>query len=130
MNGEPHVQEASLDLRALRDAYLKAQLAGNRREALRLVFERGLDRGATLCQLQLDVVQSAQQEIGRLWQENRISIAQEHMATAISQYVLAHLYQRAHPEPEGLADELRVQGWASDASGALRAVEKAVEGRK
>ena len=48
-------------------------------------------------ELQLGVVQEAQREIGRLWQENRISIAQEHMATAISQLALAHLYQQAAP---------------------------------
>jgi methanogenic corrinoid protein MtbC1 len=94
-----HAGAEGSPLSSLRDAYLKAQLGGNRREALRTLIEEGIDRGHPLRQLQLEVVQAAQREIGRLWQENRISIAQEHMATAISQYVLAHLYQHALPEP-------------------------------
>lgn len=72
--------------------YLAAQLAGNRREALRLLVEEGLNKGVPAQDLQLRVIQAAQYEIGRLWQENRVSIAQEHMATAISQLALAHLY--------------------------------------
>ncbi len=90
-----HTRERASPLDALRDRYLAAQLAGDRREALRLVLEEGLRAGATVAELQLAVIQEAQREIGRLWQENRISIAQEHMATAISHVVLAHLYDRA-----------------------------------
>lgn len=81
----------------LRDLYLAAQLAGNRREALRILTEEGLKKGFSVPYLQLKVVQEAQREIGRLWQEDRITIAQEHMATAISQTALAHLYQQATP---------------------------------
>jgi len=81
------------DLSALSERYLAAQLAGDRKEALRLVIEEGVERGVSVPDLQLDVVQSAQYEIGRLWQENMISIAQEHLATGISQLVLAHLYE-------------------------------------
>jgi methanogenic corrinoid protein MtbC1 len=43
--------------------------------------------------LQLQVIQVVQYEIGRLWQENKLSVAQEHLATAVSQLVLSHLYQ-------------------------------------
>jgi methanogenic corrinoid protein MtbC1 len=45
------------------------------------------------------VVQEAQREVGRLWQLNHISVAQEHMATSIAQVVLSHLYEHASPEP-------------------------------
>jgi MerR family transcriptional regulator, light-induced transcriptional regulator len=83
------------ELTLLRDRYLTAQLAGNRREAIRLVIDEGVNRGHSVGELQLRVVQDAQREIGRLWQEDRISIAQEHMATAISHVVLAQLYQQA-----------------------------------
>ena len=31
-------------------------------------------------------------EIGRLWQTNQITVAREHMATAITQYVMAQLF--------------------------------------
>jgi methanogenic corrinoid protein MtbC1 len=83
----------------LRTRYLAAQLAGNRREALRLVLEEGLQRGATVQDIQLAVIQEAQREIGRLWQQNIISIAQEHMATAISAMALSHLYDHAPRAP-------------------------------
>lgn len=77
---------------SLTERYVAAQLAGDRRAALALVDE-GLDGGLSAAELQLEVVQPAQYEIGRLWQENRITVAQEHLATAISQLVLAHLYR-------------------------------------
>lgn len=82
------------DLDDLRDRYLRLQLAGDRRAALELV-EVALRQGKTVEHLRGRVVQEAQREIGRLWQEDRITVAQEHMATAISQLVLSHLFQHA-----------------------------------
>jgi methanogenic corrinoid protein MtbC1 len=87
------------DLAALRARYLAAQLAGDRREAPRLVVDEGLRQGASVLDVQLEVIQEAQREIGRLWQEDRIGTAQEHMATAISHLALAHLYQHAPASP-------------------------------
>lgn len=72
--------------------YVAAQLRGDRREALRLVMEEGVARGVPVSALALEVIQPAQQEIGRLWEVNEISVAQEHLATAISQLVVNHLY--------------------------------------
>ncbi|HSN28799.1 MAG TPA: cobalamin-dependent protein [Kofleriaceae bacterium] len=83
----------------LRDRYLAAQLAGNRREAVRVVVEDGLAQGIRVIDLQESVIQAAQDEIGRLWQQNRVTIAQEHMATAISHLSLAALFERATPGP-------------------------------
>lgn len=71
--------------------YLEAQLAGDRRAALRVVDE-GRAAGLEVSDIHLRVVQPAQREVGRLWQENRITVAQEHLATSISQLVLARLY--------------------------------------
>lgn len=90
---------ASPVLTSLRDRYLRAQLAGDRREALRLIVDEGLATGISVVSLQSDVIQAAQHEIGRLWQRNVVSIAQEHMATAISQLVLSALFERAKPQP-------------------------------
>ena len=81
---------------ALTASYLRAQLGGDRREALRLIVDEGFGRGLS-CEDLHKVIRNAQIEIGRLWQEDRISIAQEHMATAISQLVLSHVYQYANP---------------------------------
>jgi methanogenic corrinoid protein MtbC1 len=76
-----------------------AQLAGDRREALRVVVDQGLARGVAVPALYLEVVQAAQYRIGELWQQNRISVAQEHVATAISQLALAELYRALPCEP-------------------------------
>jgi methanogenic corrinoid protein MtbC1 len=84
---------------ALRESYLSAQLKGNRREALRLLVDEGILRGIPLPTLHLEVIQEAQREIGRLWQENLISVAQEHLATAISQLALSHLYRHLPRDP-------------------------------
>ncbi len=83
----------------LRERYLAAQLSGNRREALRLLVDEGLLRGVPIQDIHLKVIQLAQYEIGRLWQENTISVAQEHMATAISQLALSHLYRHLPRDP-------------------------------
>ena len=80
-------------LEGLRSRYLAAQLQGDRREALRLIDEEGLGAGWSVPALHLHVITPAQQEIGRLWQQNVIHVAQEHAATAISQLVVAHLYR-------------------------------------
>ena len=84
---------------ALRDRYLAAQLAGDRQEALRLVHEEGLARGIDAPRIALEVIMPAQREIGRLWQENRIGVAEEHLATAISQLVVSTLYAQFPREP-------------------------------
>jgi methanogenic corrinoid protein MtbC1 len=76
------------------ERYLRTQLGGDRRAALRFIDD-ALRDGASADEVRYHIVQAAQREIGRLWQEDRISIAQEHMATAISQLALAHLFQHA-----------------------------------
>ena len=83
------------NLDELRERYLRAQLAGDRREAVRVVLEEGVDRGTSILALQCHVIQAAQDEIGRLWQLNLVTIAQEHMATAISQLALSALFEHA-----------------------------------
>ena len=77
----------------LRDRYLQQQLRGDRRAAVQFI-ETALSEGASVGEVRCRIVQAAQREIGRLWLEDRITIAQEHMATAISQLALAHLFQR------------------------------------
>lgn len=83
--------EEALD--ALAKRYLAAQLAGDRREALRIVLDEGFHRGVSVPDLHLGVIEVSQREVGRLWQDNRISVADEHLATSISQLVLSVLYE-------------------------------------
>lgn len=84
---------------SLTDRYLAAQLAGNRRAGLDIVLNDGLAHGVPIPDLYLTVIEAAQHTIGQLWQENRITVAQEHLATAISHLALAHLYPSLPCEP-------------------------------
>jgi methanogenic corrinoid protein MtbC1 len=90
---EPRAETPPATVAALTERYLAAQLAGDRAEAVRLIVDEGLHKGVSVPDLLLNVIRPAQREIGRLWQENRVTIAEEHLATGISQLVLARLYQ-------------------------------------
>lgn len=72
-------------------SYLAAVLAGERRRALAVV-ERACAAGLDLRTLYLAVFQPTLREIGRLWQENRVTVAEEHLATAITQSAMLRLY--------------------------------------
>jgi methanogenic corrinoid protein MtbC1 len=78
---------------ALTARFIAAQLAGDTHGALAVVDD-GLHGGLRVSDLYLRVIRSAQLEIGRRWQENRVTIAQEHLATGITQLVMANLYPR------------------------------------
>lgn len=82
--------ESSLTL--ARNMYLQALLAGQRVAALNVARE-ALREGSLPRQVYVDVIQEAMYEVGRRWERNEIGVAQEHMATAITQFVLARMYQ-------------------------------------
>lgn len=75
------------------DLFLEAVLAGNRRTAFG-VIDRALDAGMDLRALYLEVFQPALREVGRRWELNLITVADEHLATAITQAAMARLYDR------------------------------------
>jgi len=77
-------------LDAVRRAYLDAVLRGDRRAVFAIVDEaRGAFDIRTLYE-QLFV--PVQREIGELWQANRITVADEHLATSITQAAMTRLY--------------------------------------
>jgi methanogenic corrinoid protein MtbC1 len=78
-------------LAELAQGFLDALLAGDRRAASRLVLD-AVDAGTSVKDVYLHVFQPSQREIGRLWQTNRISVAQEHFSTAATQLVMSQLY--------------------------------------
>lgn len=77
--------------------YRDAILSGNQLSAQSLMLETM--REVNYGQAAVGMIQPALYGIGRLWQENRISVAQEHLATAISQNVLARAYMQAEFAP-------------------------------
>lgn len=72
------------------DAYLAAIRAGDRHRALDAI-ERPRHSGFDLRAIYLDVLQPALREVGRLWQENEMSVAEEHLATAITTSAMLRL---------------------------------------
>lgn len=78
-------------LAALAQNYLEALLAGDRQSASRLVLD-AVEGGTSVQDVYLQVFQSCQHEIGRLWQLNQISVAQEHYCTAATQLIMSQLY--------------------------------------
>jgi methanogenic corrinoid protein MtbC1 len=73
------------------DEYLAALLDGDKRHAVAAVFDR-LDDGWTVPRIYLEILEPAQRRLGDLWQVNRISVAQEHFASAVTQLVMCQLY--------------------------------------
>lgn len=71
--------------------YLQALLRGERHVASRLVLE-AVGVGFDVKDIYLQVFQRSQHEIGRLWQMNRLSVAQEHYCTAATQLIMSQLY--------------------------------------
>lgn len=73
--------------------YLRDVLAGRRMSA-EAILEKLTAQGASLQDLYLEIFEPVQHEIGRLWQLNEISIAQEHFCTAAVQRSISGLYSK------------------------------------
>lgn len=73
--------------------YLDALRRGDRHAAYRALDE-ALDDGRELGQVYLDIVQPAMREIGRLWQEDELTVAEEHLATAITESAMSRMFER------------------------------------
>jgi methanogenic corrinoid protein MtbC1 len=71
--------------------YLSAALAGDRRGAWKAVND-AIATGISVPVIYNDVLVWTQRRLGRLWAEASISVAQEHMASAVTQSVVARLY--------------------------------------
>lgn len=79
-----------------RSLFVQAILRGERRAAVNIASE-ALRNGASVADLYAEVFQESLYEVGRRWERNAISVAQEHMATAITQYVMAQVYAHIPP---------------------------------
>lgn len=70
------------------EQYLAALLGGNRTECARIV-QALVSAGTGLKGLYIDLFQRAQYRVGELWEQQRISVAVEHLATAITERMLS-----------------------------------------
>lgn len=86
-------------MQSILEEYLAAIRRGDRRRAFAVV-DRAESEGHDLATIYLEVLQPALREVGRLWQENEMNVAEEHLATAITQMVMARLYtESSAPAP-------------------------------
>ena len=74
--------------------YLLAVLEGDRRKAREILLNID-SRQMSIPQIYLDVLLPAQEEIGRMWVANEITVAEEHFATATTRSVMAQLLAKA-----------------------------------
>lgn len=79
------------DLPAVAQPYLDAVLAGDRLTASR-VASAFLVSGRSIIELYQEMIQPALYRVGDLWEHNLISVAVEHMATAISERIMNERY--------------------------------------
>lgn len=93
----PITPHSYLDGDALRNelarSYLEALMAANRNAAYQMILN-AVNGGTPVREIYLRVFQPVQREIGRLWQTNQISVAQEHYCTAATQLIMSQLYPR------------------------------------
>jgi methanogenic corrinoid protein MtbC1 len=89
---------AGFDREAVYRAYLDGLLTNNR-ALCRECFQQWLDSEPGLLSLYEDLVQRSLYDVGELWERNRISVATEHLATAISEGLLNLTYPRLFATP-------------------------------
>jgi methanogenic corrinoid protein MtbC1 len=79
-----------------RKVYLAAILSGQRQAALNIVDE-ALRDGHSHVDVYVNVFAQSLHRVGELWERNEIGVAQEHIATSITQYAIAAIYPRMAP---------------------------------
>ncbi|MFO7840391.1 MAG: cobalamin-dependent protein [Desulfosalsimonadaceae bacterium] len=73
--------------------YLDLLLKGDRAECTRIVQDL-LDKGIEIHVLYQDLFRESLYRVGELWEHNRITVAREHLATAITEGLLNLVYPR------------------------------------
>ncbi|MBN2344650.1 MAG: cobalamin-dependent protein [Deltaproteobacteria bacterium] len=78
--------------------YLAALIRGDSSRCLAIVKEL-IDTQIDIRDLYTQLFQSSLYEVGRLWEQNKISVAREHLATAITDRAMHLAYPRLFAEP-------------------------------
>jgi methanogenic corrinoid protein MtbC1 len=79
-------------------SYLIALLEGDRQKAISIIRDAASD-GWNVVDLYLRVLAPAQREIGRMWLEDEINVAEEHLATATTKMVMSQLRAQGQAQP-------------------------------
>lgn len=76
---------------SLASDYIHALLNTDRMRASNMIME-AVESGTSIKDIYLHVFQASQREIGRLWQNGIIGVAQEHYCSAATQLIMSQLY--------------------------------------
>ncbi len=130
----------------LKETFLTSLLEGSHRKAVELSLNN-IHSASDLSEFYLQVIQPAMYDIGNLWEKGNISVAHEHLASAIVTRVMASLYPKfiileqtkssaivtAAPNefheigPRMVADMLEIDGWDINYTGANTPPESLVD---
>jgi methanogenic corrinoid protein MtbC1 len=79
--------------------YLDSLLRADRSSANQIINQL-IAEGIDIKDIYLQIFQSSQREIGRLWQANRINVAQEHYCTGATQLIMSQIYPSISRQPK------------------------------
>lgn len=79
-------------------AFESSLLQGDHKSAS-LIIDEALKKGFNLIEIEVLLIEPAMYEIGCMWQQNQVSIAQEHLATATALTLMAHYFTQASLKP-------------------------------
>ncbi len=71
--------------------YLNLLLDNNKVEANKIITEKALAE-MEIDEIYLNIFQPVQKEVGRLWHLNKVSVAQEHYISSVTQLIMSQLY--------------------------------------
>lgn len=87
---EPYIK-ASDPLGELALRFNKLLLQGDRLTAGQLIIN-AVEKGTPVQDIYMHVFQKSQYEVGRLWLDNKITVAKEHFCSAATQQIMSQLY--------------------------------------
>lgn len=119
------------------DRYLDSLLKGDRKQCMKIVSDL-FERKADVRVVYSDLFQKSLYQVGKLWEQNKISVAREHLATAITENAMLlaypHLFGREDRKgkviisclvnefhqvgAKMIADILELNGWSTRFLGA------------
>ena len=94
----PSCIDPSSSLANLANSYLEALLSSDREQA-RHVLQSAERSGLGIADIYQHIFQPAQREVGRLWQVNQITVAQEHYCTAATEMLMSEVHEHLGSGP-------------------------------
>lgn len=85
--------EAGAPLSSLARQYMNLLIEGDRGAASKVILDE-VDKGTAVKDIYMHVFQPVQYEIGRLWQQAKLTVAQEHYCSAATQLIMSQLYYK------------------------------------